>query len=247
LSLRDYLFEGYSRKLPENLDFSTSNSEEFEHLKSFPIMRGKQCLYIMDWTNLKISFIKGVEEMLGYALKEFNANVTGGFFHPDDKPIVEKIIRGAMDHLIYNTGDTKQIYHLMTYRIRKKNGEFIKVLRKSIGYKFDSQDIMTSSITLLTDISFMSNSNRVEWDLYIKDLDKEKLRRNIHKQFAGFFSLRELEIIKLIKEGLSSKMIANKIYLSPHTVKTHRRNIMKKIGGGNVTELLSFCHQNGII
>lgn len=41
-------------------------------------------------------------------------------------------------------------------------------------------------------------------------------------------SLREIEIIKLIKEGLSSKEIAAHLHISVRTVEVHRYNILKK-------------------
>ena len=45
-------------------------------------------------------------------------------------------------------------------------------------------------------------------------------------------SVRELEIIKLIESGLGSKEIADKLFLSVHTVNTHRSNILEKSGKG---------------
>lgn len=43
-------------------------------------------------------------------------------------------------------------------------------------------------------------------------------------------SSRETEIIHLIAKGLTNKDIADKLYLSVHTIKTHRKNIIKKLG-----------------
>ena len=43
-------------------------------------------------------------------------------------------------------------------------------------------------------------------------------------------SSRETELIHLIANGLTNKDIAEKLFLSIHTVKTHRRNIIKKLG-----------------
>ncbi len=40
---------------------------------------------------------------------------------------------------------------------------------------------------------------------------------------------RELDVIRLISEGLSNKLIADKLELSTHTVNTHRKNIMTKL------------------
>ena len=210
-------------------------------------MSGKQCLYVADWSDSVIPFAKGVEDMLGYPKHEFNFLFLTTCFHPDDKAIVEKIIHGAMDHITTTKNGSLDLYHLMTYRMRKKNGNYIKVLRKTMGYEFDSQNVMISNMSLLTDISFMNSSNKVDWELHVKDLNVEKLRQDIHQQFIGFFSERELEIIKMIKGGFTSNMIATETNISIHTVATHRKNILRKIGGGNIAELLSFCEQNGII
>lgn len=43
-------------------------------------------------------------------------------------------------------------------------------------------------------------------------------------------SSRETEIVHLIAKGLTNKDIADKLYLSVHTIKTHRKNIIKKLG-----------------
>jgi len=49
---------------------------------------------------------------------------------------------------------------------------------------------------------------------------------------------REFEIVKLIADGLTSDQIADKIFLSVHTVNTHRRNILNKTGMNTISELI---------
>ena len=55
-------------------------------------------------------------------------------------------------------------------------------------------------------------------------------------------SLREIEIIKLIKEGLSSKEIAARLHISSRTAEVHRHNILKKLGLKNTASLISFIN-----
>lgn len=55
-------------------------------------------------------------------------------------------------------------------------------------------------------------------------------------------SLREIEIIKLIKEGLSSKEIAARLNISIRTAEVHRHNILKKLGLKNTASLISFIN-----
>jgi DNA-binding NarL/FixJ family response regulator len=48
---------------------------------------------------------------------------------------------------------------------------------------------------------------------------------------------RELEVFRLIGEGLSTSAIARQIHLSPHTVDTHREKIKRKLNVKTATEL----------
>ncbi len=61
------------------------------------------------------------------------------------------------------------------------------------------------------------------------------------------FSDREFEIIQLVGESLSSEQIAEKLYLSPHTVNTHRRNILKKAGKANISDLIYALKEQGLM
>lgn len=58
---------------------------------------------------------------------------------------------------------------------------------------------------------------------------------------------REFEVVKLIAEGLNSDEIAQKLFLSEHTVKTHRKNILEKLSLNNTAELINFIHKNKLL
>lgn len=60
-------------------------------------------------------------------------------------------------------------------------------------------------------------------------------------------SEREIEIIKLIVNGLTSANIADKLFISEHTVKTHRKNIFKKMGVNSVSQLTTFAINNKLL
>ena len=47
---------------------------------------------------------------------------------------------------------------------------------------------------------------------------------------AGALSERECEVLEQIARGLSIEDIAGNLYLSPHTVRTHIKNILRKLG-----------------
>ena len=60
-------------------------------------------------------------------------------------------------------------------------------------------------------------------------------------------SARELEVIRLVAEGHSSKEIADRLDLSVRTVEKHRANIMDKINVKEVASLVRWCIHAGIV
>jgi DNA-binding NarL/FixJ family response regulator len=54
-------------------------------------------------------------------------------------------------------------------------------------------------------------------------------------------SQRELEIIQLIAEGLTNVQIADSLFISTHTVNTHRKNIMNKLGVNNTAAIVMYA------
>jgi DNA-binding CsgD family transcriptional regulator len=72
------------------------------------------------------------------------------------------------------------------------------------------------------------------------------IKRN--KQIADIgLSQRELQIIRLSAEGLKASEIAERIYLSVHTVNTHRQRIYAKMDVKNVSDMLRKATELGII
>lgn len=58
---------------------------------------------------------------------------------------------------------------------------------------------------------------------------------------------REIEIIRLIATGLGNKLIADKLFLSIHTVSTHRKNIMSKVGVNNSAGLVMYAIKHNLL
>ena len=58
---------------------------------------------------------------------------------------------------------------------------------------------------------------------------------------------REIEIIGLISEGLTSEQIGERLYISVHTVKTHRKNILRKLELNSTPDLITYALNNGLI
>lgn len=91
------------------------------------------------------------------------------------------------------------------------------------------------------------------FDFLLKPVDIEELAQTLEryqnktllkqetekKNIYGKLSVREFEILEFLKQGLSSKDIAEKLNISKTTVDTHRRNILEKTGMKSTAELIA--------
>lgn len=81
----------------------------------------------------------------------------------------------------------------------------------------------------------------------------EKLMKSPEKEAritdAAYSALtsREQEVMRLLAEGLSSKQIAERLFISPKTVDNHRANILNKLGLHSTMELVRYAAKLGLI
>ena len=92
----------------------------------------------------------------------------------------------------------------------------------------------------------------------IEAIDRVHSGKSYYDQIQSFYSKeeevkkyklseREIEIIRALSNGRTSTQIAEDLFISPHTVKTHRKNILKKLNLHNSTDLMKYALNNGII
>ncbi len=63
----------------------------------------------------------------------------------------------------------------------------------------------------------------------------------------GLLSDREMDVMRLLSQGLSNKEIAERLVLSPETVKTHLKHIMEKLSVRDRTQAVLICLQKGLV
>lgn len=58
---------------------------------------------------------------------------------------------------------------------------------------------------------------------------------------------REIDVLKLIAQEFTTTEIAEKLFISHHTVETHRKNLISKLNVRNIAGLVKYAIQNGFI
>ena len=71
--------------------------------------------------------------------------------------------------------------------------------------------------------------------------------KSLTQTAAPDFSARELDVIRLCREGLTGKEIADRLVISPHIVATCKSRIFAKIGLNSTIEMVNYAMQKGII
>ena len=228
------------------LENDISLEQEITVFEDRKILRN-ECLYILDFNKNELIHKKGFEDLLGYSDEEMNAELLFEGYHPQDKEVISRVIQEAILYTLKHAinGDKNSLR--LKYRRRKKDGSFITVLSESFIYDLEEKGKSLKSITRLTDVSFTSEQDSISYSFQAKNLDQEAFQKKIYKNYPKFFTSREMEVIQEMFKGVPNREIAKNLFISEHTVATHRKNIYKKSSCSSVNELLAFCESKGIL
>lgn len=82
-------------------------------------------------------------------------------------------------------------------------------------------------------------------DIVMKSLNRQKSQKSNYYQLH--FTRREKEILDLVVQGLTTKEIANTLFISEKTVETHRSNLFAKFDVKNVVSLVKMAIEYGYV
>jgi len=133
-------------------------------------------------------------------------------------------------------------------QIQNKNKEFIAIKKSKpetswIGlvYTFYDQQLLS----LFDKTIHITDSLETITGLFYKLINTDN--HNIHTIEHEQLSDREIEVLKLLATGLANKEIADKLFISIHTVVSHRKNITQKTGIKSQAGLTIYAISNKII
>lgn len=83
---------------------------------------------------------------------------------------------------------------------------------------------------------------------YSSEVNKALLGALLPQEMAeNQITERELEVLKLLAQELTSKQIANRLFISERTVETHRKNLMRKTGANNAIGLMRYAYAKKLL
>ena len=213
------------------------------------------CLtWIMDLRTLQYTFISSnVKQIIGYDSHYFfehGVSFLSQIMHPSDLPKTAKLIKIIWDFLLDLPPSQRQKYKFSgDYRLIKPDGSLVRILEQNTILQLDSKGNITHLLGVGSDITHWKKTDDSMASVICTEDDTCFFCTATDDYFKPqvILSKREKEIIKLIAEGYNSKFIADKLFISFHTVNTHRQNIIEKTHAKNTSSLIQFAVCQGLI
>ncbi|TDC19870.1 response regulator transcription factor [Streptomyces sp. 8K308] len=80
----------------------------------------------------------------------------------------------------------------------------------------------------------------------LRELSRDRRHRTEHQRLVESLTPRELEVLRCMLAGLGRKAVAERLYLSPHTVRTHMQNVLGKLGVHSTLAAVALARRAGV-
>jgi DNA-binding CsgD family transcriptional regulator len=215
-------------------------------------------LFVFDFAKRKyLFFTDNVKQAMGYEAKEV---IDGGpgfmdeIYHKDFFRSYNEDVFPFTLNFLRGTPQIEHIRHTFSYNMQMKTkaGQWIDLLQKNIYVSCKNNGVPLFCLGAMMDISCLKKNNVITHS--IEKADKLtgyntviETRHFYPCEEDRLLTRQEKNILRYMAEGLSSKMLADKLQISENTISNHRQNIIRKTNTKNVAQLIAFAIRNSII
>jgi DNA-binding CsgD family transcriptional regulator len=192
--------------------------------------------------------------LLGYDTNQIKIKGPGywdGKIHPEDYISLMQNGISILKIFYQFSEEEKEKYKLINeYRILNIDNTYVRVIEQHQSLALDIFGNLWLSLSII-DIS--PNQNKVEGlkcqlvNFQTGDIYPFGETRINYENNGIALSKREIQILKMVKEGLLSKEISNNLNISLNTVNTHRQRVLEKLGANNSMEAVAFASKLGLL
>lgn len=258
--ISDYWEEVYSSKIKEYRPFELT--PEFQKYASI-FSLGNSYLYIVNLHNFKLEYIsESVTRFVNKRPENIQLPDLLATVVPEEIEVINLKSRVISDfYTNYLERDNVLNYkNVFSYRMKDGNGKLRSMLYQAFPLSVHENGTPEHVFCIQTDVSHLkiASTNTVSFihmlggrDYFNVQISKGKFDPELcdfgNDDLSEILTEREKEIINKLAKGQKAEDIASELNLSPHTIKTHRRNILHKTGCSNTAELVAKCLTNGVI
>lgn len=233
-----------------SLDYSvvTRHCQLLDYLSA----AGKSAAFIFDLFRQQYIYASpNFNELLGTDLRELllpeGGQITDRLLHPEDNYQFEQIQLYLYSFLFSLPASRKTDYkHVYTFRVLSGQHKYIRFVSQQQVLELDKR----GNIWLVMGIIDLAPNQDPNQEFEFSVLNYKTGERLSASDFIADtvkLTKRETEVLQLIKEGLLSKEISDKLSISLHTVNIHRQNILQKTNTNNAIEALNYARKFGLL
>ena len=239
---------------PFNKALNSANIiDEIESYSNYISPVGNHFTYLFDCSASQYIYVSDAcETVTGYTKEEWLTQKEPSLLErlvlPEDHPGVQEL--GKQSWEIYTSSPIeirKQICCCVDYRaVHKSTKKTTRLLEFNRPLLVDEKGNMVINFGIVTDIAHIKLEGPVGLKVWAEGHPEISIFKNA-STIRGLNPLTKTEkqILKLIGEGQTTATVADKLFISAHTVNTHRRNILKKMECANFLEALHTARLKG--
>ena len=219
--------------------------------------------FIVNFENITMDFVHdGTRDVLGIDPKDFSMENCFEKMHPEDLASMNEKEELVFDFFFNKIPKEDFFSYKSVYimRLQHTDGDFRTILHQSSVFNASDDGKIEQSLCVHTDITHLNipiNHNisfisakkqsfhyaKISGIYTLLDENSTSLRKTA---FKDIFSKREKEIIEILAQGKTFNEIAKELFISPHTINTHKKNILSKSGSKNTPELIAKYYVNSL-
>jgi DNA-binding CsgD family transcriptional regulator len=216
--------------------------------------------YVIDYSSSRYLLMSdGIRQACNYDPREVMDSGLEFLFHvyqPDDFKVYNEKIFPLNAGFLKEQPRAEQDDYLFSYcfRVKSKSGKYVSLFQRGSYITSQETGLPLYSLGMITDITLIKRDRLMFHQ--VEKLNWEDDHYTTSTVMNNYFypypddailSRRELEVLKWMADGLSSKQVAAKLYLSENTIVVHRKNMLRKTNTKNVAELVAFAIRNGLL
>ena len=223
--------------------------EKLKELDKF-LLPSQSFFIITNTVENRYEFVsKNFERVLGLSIDKMMTEGIPYWFshhHPVDLELWLEILNELMEFTMKEVKeeDRHKLSYTWNLRIKNREGVFYNVYKHQTCIALDASGkpvvgISHNTVTqeshdtpIIATVKILNERNEYE-TLFYKNYTQKLLTNGL--------SNREKDVLRLLALNLTSKEIAEKLFISPHTVDGHRRKILKKLNLNSTGEVVHYC------
>jgi DNA-binding CsgD family transcriptional regulator len=158
--------------------------------------------------------------------------------------------KNTAQKLIAKASSNRSIsWYMHNFKLKPPGGEQRHISLTCTGLELTESGSMLVMMLIIKDVTQLIKDKNTWWAEFNINGTEQYCFHQSNKKFekGSILSNREKEVLKLIAEGLDSKEIGEKLYLSPLTVDKHKNNMASRLGAKDSSSLIQICKIGNII